>query len=160
VREFLRRLGVVPFETAIGWVILVSGLVHLLHVQEPSDPLTLLLPEWLTIALSLAYALTGLCIILGIGFGRRDIEGAGLTLLIAASSIRLAAVFNAAGFVVEVYTAIVYYTVLLLAASARLGSLIRREVVIRVRDHGSNVENLTDIDEGDLRMRDKGDDDE
>jgi hypothetical protein len=78
MRAVIHRLGVTPWATVIGALVFFSGVLGLLNVAVERDPLALALPTWLLAVTQILYAVSGLAMLVGIGFGRADVEAAGL----------------------------------------------------------------------------------
>lgn len=129
---FWKRLAVVPFEALIGGLAMFSGTVALLGIGTSVDSLTLLLPEWLVQALNVEYILSGVALLLGLGYAKAGVEALGLILLGAAVTVRGVAVVQAAGIDWSVAALLALYFMIDLACVARLATLRRGDVLLKL----------------------------
>lgn len=137
----------------MAFLALSAGLIGLLHLSTSTDILTSLLPTWLVSGLNASYALSGLAMLVGLGLGRRDLEGGGIALLMSAVLVRGLAVVLVAGVTLQVSALLLFYLGFLVACGARLQSLVKNEVVLKVRNHGTIQQHHQDIDAEQLQMR-------
>lgn len=83
----LHRAAVVPFEVAVGLLLLFSGLTAMFHVGL-IDPVTALLPDWEAILLNVMTTLCGALIIAGVILAVGAAEAAGLLFLLGVVAAR------------------------------------------------------------------------
>ena len=156
----MARLGVVPFEAALGFLVFFAGVVNLLHLSTSTDALNGLLPSALTTALNVSYTLSGLLMLLGLGSGRRDLEGAGIVALGTGMGVRATAIVVVVGITLQTSALLILYGVFMSACVVRLRSLARNELVIKIGNHQLVGADRTDILEEELQMRDDRNDEE
>ena len=86
--QFLKRQSVHSFEVTFAVFCFYTGVAGLLGVGLSAGPLTSILGGWLATVLDVAFALSGVMMFFGVGFGRRDVEAGGLVLVITSLLIR------------------------------------------------------------------------
>lgn len=133
LRAAARRLSVTPFETAIAALLVISGVASALHYGV-IDPVTALLPGWEAVLLSVMSAVTGLLMIAGSAVPHRGSETAGLLFLAAVIASRFLLYGYYLGFGVNFAVTGVFDSALVWAAAARLGTIRRHEVLVRVSE--------------------------
>lgn len=133
LRASRRRLAVTPFETAIALLLVVSGVAALLHFGL-IDPVAALLPSWESAALSAMSIMTGGLLIAGAGVPHRGAEAAGLLFLTAVVLSRFLLFGFYLGFGKSFAVTGVFDAALVWAAVARLDTIRRREVLVRVAE--------------------------
>jgi hypothetical protein len=132
-RAALRRLSVTPFETAIAWLLIVSGVASALNFGV-IDPVSALLPGWEAAALSVMSAVTGGLMLAGAGIPHRGAETAGLVLLCGVVLARFLLYGFYLGFGSNFAVTGVFDVAIVWAAAARLVTIARREVLVRVSE--------------------------
>lgn len=142
---FWRRLQDRPFAAALGALLLTSPIITAAGASLTTDPLNHLVPSFLFYALLTMYGAAGLCLVLGIGLEKTNIEAAGCILAISGLAVRMIALFSVIGFTVPVLATTVFYVVFGGACVERLMQCIRGEHIVRV----SNVVSLEDDPDGD-----------
>jgi hypothetical protein len=131
VREFARRLRVVPFEAMIAGVAVYGGLVALADFGTRGDPLNALLPAIAVHAFNVGYVAAGVAIGVGIGSGRRGMESAGLILVATAIAIRTVAMVWLIGWEAITINAVVTSLMVLAACRERHRSLVAGAVIVQ-----------------------------
>jgi hypothetical protein len=124
------RLGTLPFEAAIGFLVIVSGIAGLFRFGV-TDPLAKLLPTWENVTFDVVYLAAGLGIVVGLSRARARSEGGGLILLGAAVVVRAVVYLVAIGLDAKLIVSLVFDVVILWASIRRLRSLIRGEVIVK-----------------------------
>lgn len=124
-------LAVTPFESAVACLLVVNG-ASALGNYRAADPVTVLLPGWEAVLLSVMSILTGGLLLAGTALPHRGAESAGLLFLLAVIISRFllygAYLGYGAGFAVTG----VFYLCLVWAALARLATIRRGQVVVRI----------------------------
>lgn len=131
----LRRHAIVPFETAIALLLIVSGIAGVAHVGI-IDPVSALLPSWEAAALNWMAVVTGMLMGAGVGLAARGSEMAGLLFLLAVILCRLILYGYYLGAHADFATTAVFDSAVIWAAVARLITLRNRQVLIRVHEGG------------------------
>lgn len=124
-RAYARCL-VLPFDTTIGVLAFIGGLVGLLKVGITADALQAYIGNWIN-GFQLIYCLAGFLMLLGIARGKAWIEAPGLVLLAVVVIVRNIALvwFFHAGSIV--WVSLVFNTVIVWACWVRTRSLMRVE---------------------------------
>lgn len=89
---FFLRQRVVPFETGIAVYCLYSSITALVGFGLTNNMFRSSVPGPISTFFNAAFVVAGLCMFLGIGLGRRDIEGLGLMAVVTSLVIRSVAV--------------------------------------------------------------------
>ena len=153
--SFVQRLAVLPFEAAMGFLVFWAGAATTFQFSTSNDALTALMPNLLVIVLNVTYMLSGAGMLLGLGLGRRDLEGGGIVILIGALLIRLTAVIAVAGLSLPTVALTMFYVGFSAACISRLLDLMRNDMVVKIRNNGESPFGHDDIDESQLNMRDR-----
>lgn len=132
LRLRLKRFADRPFATALSGVLLSGGIIALTHSGLTADAIEGLVPGWLVTTLSVSYALSGLFLLIGLGFERPDIEAAGCVLALSGISVRVVALLTVVGFIVPVLATLVFYVLLMWAFLERLRQILRHQSIVRV----------------------------
>lgn len=128
----VRHLNDRPFATAIGLLLFFGGLIGLTHAGLSTDALSLLVPGWLVTALSAAYALSGLLLLVGIGRENGKWEAAGCILAISGLGTRCLSLLVVLDLGPAVALNLLLYLALMGAFIERVLQVIRGERIIRV----------------------------
>ncbi|HEY5985819.1 MAG TPA: hypothetical protein VIV12_05455 [Streptosporangiaceae bacterium] len=133
----LRRLIITPFESAIAALLVISGAAQLLGAGL-IDPVRALLPPWEAAALSWLSVGTGLVMMAGSAAAAKGAEICGLLLLVAVITCRFLLYGVYLGFGSGFVVTGVFDTAVVAAALARLWTVGRGDVIVRVRggSHG------------------------
>lgn len=127
----MRRLAVLPFDTTLAGLVLVSGLLALRHFGGLGlDPLSAQLPGWLEMVCNLLYALAGTAWLAGLGSGRGDLEAFGLTGVAAGITMRAVALVWFVGWSSAIFVVLVFDVMVLGACMVRLKHLIQGRVLL------------------------------
>ena len=132
MKVMLQRLGILPFETAIALLLIISGVAQLTHVGL-IDPVGVLLPAWEAMAFGWVTIGTGLQMMGGMAIASRRAEMAGLLLLIAVISSRFLAYAIYLGFDTRFVVTGVFDAAIIWAAITRLLTVRRGDTLIRIR---------------------------
>jgi hypothetical protein len=139
VRSVVKRWGTLPFETLVSLLAFLTGLFALVGVGGIGlGALQSLIPSWMFYTIETLYMLSGLMMFLGIGMGKAMFESPGLVLIMMGSAIRA---FASGLFIPEVglsavLISIMFQVLVIGAASIRLHSIARREVIVRANGPG------------------------
>lgn len=128
-----RRLAVTPFETAVAALLVISGIAALLHYGLV-DPVTALLPWWEATVLSVMSIATGGLMIAGAAVPHRGAEAAGLLFLAGVILSRFLLYGFYLGFGADFAVSGIFDGALVWAAFARLATIWRREILVRVSE--------------------------
>jgi len=131
MRAAAGRLAVAPFEAAIAALLMISGLAALAGAGL-IDPVTALLPPWESAALSGMSVATGILMLAGAAVPHRGAEAGGLLFLIAVLLSRFLLFGAYLGFGLNFAVTGVFDGAVIWAALARLGTVRRRQVIVRV----------------------------
>ncbi|HEY5990766.1 MAG TPA: hypothetical protein VIV12_30880 [Streptosporangiaceae bacterium] len=134
----LRRLVIAPFESAIAALLIISGAAQLLNAGL-IDPVRALLPPWEATALSGLSIGTGLMMMAGSAAASKGAEIAGLLLLIAVITCRFLLYGVYLGFGSGFVVTGVFDTAVVAAALARLWTVGRGDVIVRLRGGGHGL---------------------
>lgn len=130
--SFYRQLAVLPFETAIGLVSVWGGLASLFGLTTAGQSFSAALPPLMVSAFNLLYILSGLAIMLGIGWGYRNLEACGLILLLMSLLIRAIALLVAVGLTGAVLSAQISSVIFTAATVLRLLVLFRNGTIVQI----------------------------
>jgi len=131
MRPALSRLAVAPFEAAVAALLVISG-VAALAGYGLIDPVAALLPPWEATALSAMSVTAGALMLAGTGVPSRGAETAGLLFLIAVILSRFLLFGAYLGFGSRFAVTGVFDAAVIWAAAARLGTVRRGQVIVRV----------------------------
>lgn len=132
--RFVIRLAVLPFEVLIGFLAVISAGLALIHYGNiGADALTLLLPHRLVLATNVLYLAAGLGVICGVGFGRADVEIAGLIGVASGVVVRSVVLIGLAGLTSTIATSLLFNSTVLVACVVRIWTLILGDTIARVR---------------------------
>jgi hypothetical protein len=136
MKAFLRRQSVLPFESLIAFLAVVSGGLALLNVGGLSaDALSAELHVgWLVTLVQTLYLVSGLALFIGLGLGRRDLEAFGLVTLAAVEVIRSVGLYAFVGFEILVAVSYVFNAAIVLTCAVRLHTLTKGRATIQA-DH-------------------------
>jgi hypothetical protein len=127
----LQLLTITPFESAVAALLIITGASGLGHYRT-IDPVTALLPGWEAILLSVMCVLTGGLLLAGTGIPHRAAETAGLLFLIGVVASRFLLYGAYLGYGSGFAVTGVFYLTLVWAALARLLTISRGQVVVRI----------------------------
>jgi hypothetical protein len=129
----LRRMSIIPFETAIAALMIIAGFSSLLHIGI-LDPVYAMLPSWESLALSVMSILSGIMMMVGIAADRGHIEQAGLLFLNRVILARFMLYGHFFGYGENFIQIGVFYLVILISSAARSFALRKRHVVVMLKD--------------------------
>lgn len=127
----LQLLTITPFESAVAALLMITGIAGLGHYRT-IDPVTALLPAWEAAFLSAMTVLTGVLLLAGSGIPHRAAETAGLLFLTGVIISRFLLYGAYLGYGQDFAVTGVFYATLVWAALARLLTIRRGQVVVRV----------------------------
>lgn len=130
---FWRQLTVMPFETAIALISVWGGLASLIGLTAGRQAFSATLPPVMVNVFNVVYILSGLAIVLGIGWGYRNLEACGLILLVTSLVVRGFALVVAVGPTRAVLVAQVSSVVFIIATVLRLIAVARNVTVAHVK---------------------------
>lgn len=131
---FFSSLAARPFDTALASLPFSAGLFALFGLSLEADPLSMLVPTALLIGLSVAYALSGVFLIIGIGFRLGNVEAAGCILLVSGVMVRLIAVIVEFGLNARTIAVAILYVVVATMTIIRLRQIWRDVGITTVRE--------------------------
>lgn len=138
--SFLRKLAVLPFEAAIALVSVWAGVVSLLGFTIGGQTLSAALPPWMVAVFNLLYVLSGLAILLGVGWGYRNLEASGLILLLMSLLVRCTALVVVVGLTGVVLVTQFSTVIFMAAALLRLVAVLKRAVIAQINGRIVTVE--------------------
>lgn len=133
MRQVWARVNTLPFETLLALLAVFSCIFGLLHVTSSTNTLDAALGEPLTVAFEIGYGVAGLLMLAGLGFGKGNLEAAGLIMLGSNGLVRFLALWAVVGFTSGVAMALFFYLLIVGACVARLRSILNREVIVRAK---------------------------
>jgi len=133
-RREVQRLNTLPFESAFGFLALYAGVAGLLDIGT-IDPINELLGSFLVAAFQTAFAAAGLLILVGIARSFGTVEALGVGLLAVNLVVRGIAVLAVAGLSLATGGVVVLYAGLVVACGVRLSSILRADVIARVKQN-------------------------
>jgi hypothetical protein len=136
VRDFLRRLATIPFESLFAIFAVYAGVAGLLHVGTSSDALDAVIGNTITTYLQVMYLASGVLMLLGLGFGKSKFEMPGLVFLATSVIVRGIAVTALVGITADTVGLLVLYFVILVACGVRLAHLLKGQVVVLIKPRG------------------------
>lgn len=148
-----QRWSVVPFEVAFGALSVFAGTVKAAGLAPTAIEFTPFFPHPLIVALNIGLAAAGLAILGGLSTARRDVEGAGIVLLITTIVTRAAGIVLFVGLVPLAVSTIVFYAVLVATFLSRLRALFAGSLTVKIDNHQAQGTTHTDIAGEDLQMR-------
>lgn len=131
-RVFFHRLTVLPFEAAVALSSVWGGLAAMFGLTSTGQAFGTALPPNMTIAFNLLYVLSGAAILLGLGWGYRNLEGCGLVLLLTSLGVRAIALTVTFGFTPLISSVVVQAVIFIIAVAARLRTLFRNGTIVQV----------------------------
>jgi hypothetical protein len=137
--QFFRQLAMLPFETAIALASVWGGVASSLGLTA-GQGFSATLPPLMVSAFNLLYILSGLAIVLGIGWGYRNLEACGLVLLTMSLLVRGIAVVVTAGATTPVLTAQFSTVVFIGATVLRFRALVQRAVIAQINGRVTTIE--------------------
>lgn len=127
----LQLLSITPFESAVAALLIISG-ASALGNYRAVDPVTALLPGWEAVLLSVMSIVTGGLLLAGTALPHRGAESAGLLFLLGVIISRFLLYGSYLGYGQGFAVTGVFYATLVWAAAARLLTISRGQVVVRV----------------------------
>lgn len=129
---FFKRQSVQSFETVFAVFCIYSGIASLFGVGVGSGALTSILGGWLALILDTGFTASGFMMFFGIGFGRRDVEAAGLVTVMTSLVARHLAIFLVFGLTPVFFNTYFYASAFALACALRLRMLVRMKVLVEL----------------------------
>jgi hypothetical protein len=125
VAGFFRRLGYAQFESLIAGLAVATSLIGLFQpARLATEPLDLVLPHWAAVVFLAGYLLSGLCLLVGLGAARADVEAAGLVIIAASQVARVVASTALLG-AARTEVAITFAGLVVWACQSRIRQLVR-----------------------------------
>jgi len=137
--RFRARTKVLPFERLIGYLVVISGVVGLagrVGFGVTPDPLDVLFPSWVVVALHACYVVSGSLIVAGIGLANGRVEAMGLVVLGVSVVVRFAVAALVVGFTPDVVVLLALYVLILQSARDRVRALTRGTTVMMLENGG------------------------
>lgn len=133
-RLFLSRCSVMPFEVALGFVSAWTGAISFFNLTVAAVAFSNALPTPMVVAFNIVYLLSGVFLVLGVGWGYRNIEAAGMILLATVLGVRTVAFCVVFGFTAVTTGAIIQSLTFGLAALVRLRALLKNKTLVFATD--------------------------
>lgn len=119
-----------PFASAMAVLFVASAVVALGDLSLTADVLETLVPGWFLDAMSVAYGLSGILLLVGMMFERGDWEAAGCVLALSGLLARAIAIVAVLGVRPETIALILFYVVFGGACIERLRQILNGERII------------------------------
>lgn len=129
----VRRIAIVPFETAVAVLLIASGSAGLAHVGV-IDPVGALLPGWESVTLYAMTIFTGVLMVAGIATAGRGVEMAGLLFLLAVMADRFILYGYYLGFGPDFAVNGIFDMAVVWAALTRHRTVRKRQVIVRIQN--------------------------
>ena len=133
-RLFRHRLVCVPFESSLAIVAIWTGATSLLEYSVAARAFSWALPQATVDIFNLAYVLAGAFVLLGVGWGYRNVESSGLLMLFTVLTVRVFSLMVLVGTTPETVTAIVQGLTFGLATLLRLYMIIKGKTLVYAQD--------------------------
>lgn len=127
---FWNRCSILPFETAIAALTIWAGFMSFFNITVTSQALANTLPDEINTIVNLIYLMAGSFTFAGIGWGYRNIETSGLTLLSSGLGIRMLVLWYQYGFQTGTTSPIIQSGVFLLACLMRIIALLKHKTYV------------------------------
>lgn len=98
-KEFWFRVIVVPFEVAMAITAAWSGVAGLMDLTVTANAFNATLPHWAHTGFNLLYVVSGFSVTAGVGWGYKNLEGFGLTLMLSGLMVRAFTLYTILGMV-------------------------------------------------------------
>lgn len=131
-RVFLRRLTVLPFESAIAVASIWGGLSSLFGLTSAGQAFGNALPPLMVTLFNLLYILSGLSIVFGLGWGYRNLEACGLILLLTSLAVRSITLTFTFGLTPLVVATLASSVIFIVATVFRLESIFKKGTIVQV----------------------------
>jgi hypothetical protein len=141
LRPSLARTTIVPFETAIAVLSLISGIAGIAQFGI-SDPIFSLIPHWEADLFFLMYTFSGLGMLVGITLDSGMIESFGLWFLSGAVIARFILYANYLGVNANFIVTGAFDAVILAAAFMRMRYIRSKHLLVKVSDGSDTIDGL------------------
>lgn len=134
IMEFLRRQSILPFETCFGFICIYSGFAGLLGYSAGSYAFRQTFGFKISLFFNITYLVGGIGLFFGLGFARRNLEAAGLIMIVMSLIVRLI-IFH----YLDVATMVLinnyaFSIAFIISSIVRAASLINRKVIVEVNE--------------------------
>lgn len=127
---FVHRCTIVPFEVALGAVAVWTGFTSFFEWTVTARAFGSSLPGYMTDAFNLVYLVAGAFIMVGVGWGYRNVESSGVILLATTLLVRVMALMFSVGVTPETTSAIVQGLTFGFACAIRLRDLLKNTTYV------------------------------
>ena len=127
--DFLHRLRVMPFESALAITTIFTGIAAFTDKSISSRLFVEALPLEIAVLFNVTHLLSGFSLFAAIGWGYRNLEAFGLLLLASSLFARLITLWVVAGWHPVTATALIQSLIFGLACLARIYTLFKRQDV-------------------------------
>lgn len=138
----LKRISIVPFEVAIAFYALFSGVASIAHFGV-IDPLAALLPHWEALFLNIATLISGVFMVAGVSSGISRIEQAGLFFLDGILISRFLLYGHYLHYGPNFFVTGLFTLALLAASVARSITISKKHIIVKV-DNEKLIDELGD----------------
>lgn len=139
LKDAFNRAAIIPFETAIGLLSIVSSTAGMFHFGI-IDPVTSTLPYWEAILVNLAYILSGIGMTAGILADLGSVEAFGLWLLSGSVIVRFVLYGRVLGYGTSFIVTGALDSLFLGAAMIRLYHIRKRHVIIKTSNDTNSLD--------------------
>ena len=133
MKKLFERIAIVPFEAAVGVLVLVSGLTGLFHIGL-IDPVNQLLPTWEASTFNAAFFICGVFLISGIFLASAAIESVGLWLLNSTIVARFILYGYYLHYGKDFFLTGIFDLAIIAAGFVRLQTVNTQHVILKVKD--------------------------
>jgi hypothetical protein len=134
-RAMLGNLRIVPFETVIAFYSAYSGVAGILEFGVANSIFSDSLGSGLVLIFNLIYIIAGMAMISGVALGRKDIESAGLILVITSILVRIIAIAVSMGISPAIINFHVLSVAMIVAAVTRLNFIFKFKLTLESLKH-------------------------
>jgi hypothetical protein len=131
---FFHRCSVVPFEVALGVLAMWTGYTSFFEWTVAARAFGSSLPGYMTDGFNLVYLVSGAFILVGVGWGYRNVEASGVILLATVFLVRVMALLFSVGITPETTSALVQSLTFGFACMIRLRCILKNCVMVYAAD--------------------------
>ncbi len=132
MRKIIGRLVIIPFETAIAILLMLSGTAALMHYGV-IDPVAVLLPHWEAIFLNVLSILSGFLMIMGMALDEGRVEESGLLFLCGSLISRFLLYGHYLHYKSGFFVTGLFYLTIIIAGAVRIVTIRRKSTIVRIK---------------------------